>query len=410
MEEHSQINRFVFHVDVNSAFLSWEAVKELKNGATLDLRTVPAVIGGDAKTRHGIVCAKSMPCKEYGIQTAEPVSRALQKCPNLIVRPGDFKWYGECSRAFLEICEEFSPEVEQFSIDECFMEMTGFLDHNTRECAVQTADRLRETIEKRLGFTVNIGVAENKLLAKMASDFRKPNRTHTLWADEIATKMWPLPVRDLLFVGRSTESLLLKLGIKTIGELASFPERILKLHMTENAALSLQERANGIDDSIVITDPDDEKSYSNEFTVPHDLTRMEDVAPVLLHIADKVAARMRRDKVKAGLVTAIYKNCNFESFAHQRKLDYHTYAADLIYREALRLFDELWDHVTPVRLVGISCGNLTKEGEEQMHLFVQEEKEKKERLGRMIDEIKDIYGEDAIQRATEMKPKGKKNP
>lgn len=393
--------RFVYHVDVNSAFLSWEAVKRLNEGKTLDIRTVPAVIGGDPKTRHGVVCAKSIPCKAYGISTGEPIVKAREKCPNLLIFPGDYEWYSECSENFMAICDTFSPMVEPFSVDECFLEMTGFLDANTKECAVKTANRLKDTIRDTLGFTVNIGVAENKLLAKMASDFQKPDRVHTLWNDEVEKKMWPLPVGDLLFVGRSSREVLKKLGIRTIGELAKYPPDVLSFHTGDNFAYTMVEHAQGIDDSPVSIEPWDEKSYSHSFTLPVDVTDEEEIRNVLRHLTDKVTSRMRHDGKKAGLVTAFYKNTDFQVFSRQKKMNYYTSSSDFIFDEVWELFMKLWDHEDPIRLLGVGCANLSDGKFEQMDLFIQEEKEKREKLDAMLDSIRDKYGPDSVKRMRE---------
>ena len=181
-----------FHVDVNSAFLSWSALKLLREGQTLDLRTLPAAVGGDEEKRHGVVLAKSQPAKQYGIRTGESLFSARLKCPDLIVTRPDFDWYVQCSKGLIAILRDYSPVVEQFSIDEAFVEMTG--SEALFGPPVQAADAIRERVHRELGFTVNVGISVNRLLAKVASDFEKPDRTHTLWPEEVPAKLWPLPV------------------------------------------------------------------------------------------------------------------------------------------------------------------------------------------------------------------------
>lgn len=393
--------RIIFHVDVNSAYLSWEAVERLKNGDPEDLRLISSAVGGDVTTRHGIITAKSIPAKAFGIRTGEPVVSALRKCPDLKLIPSNFALYERCSEAFIAICREMAP-VEQFSIDECFLDMTGIVPGNERREAVKMADTLRARIRDELGFTVNVGVGNNKLLAKMASDFTKPDRTHTLFTDEIPKKMWPLPAIDLLYLGKSGEARLRNLGVRTIGDIALLPLSVLKAHMGEKSGIMLYESARGIDETPVRVTAEDEKSYGHSITLSADLTDLEDVKPVLLHLSDKVCRRMRRDGVRAGLVAVHYKSNEFKTLQRQHKLPYVTHASDLIYREALSLFTELWDQTTPIRLVGLSLGALSR-SEEQLNFLIDEEREKREKLDAMLDTIRDQYGRDAVVRMREVK-------
>ncbi len=393
--EHKE--RVIFHIDVNSAFLSWEAVRRLKAGETLDLRTVPSAVGGDQKSRHGVITAKSIPAKNYGIVTGEPVAAALRKCPQLFLVPPDFKLYQESSHAFIKICREYSEVLEQFSIDECFLDMTAEAG-NDREKAVKLAYELKDRIRDELLFTVNVGVGGNKLLAKMASDFKKPDRVHTLFPDEIEKKMWPLPVGDLLFVGRSSVERLQVLGIRTIGDLAKMPESVLRSHFGEKASQAMHRSSNGMDDSPVQSEREDEKSVGNSTTLPYDFTTREEVLPVLLQLSESVAGRMRKSGVKGGLVTVTIRSSGFTTVSRQKKLDFHTYATDVIYEEAVRLFDSLWDQETPIRLLGVTCGALSDGNNEQMSLFGQEEREKREKLDEMLDRIRDKFGKDAVKR------------
>jgi len=402
--------RIVFHVDVNSAFLSWEAVRRLKEGDTLDLRTVPSAVGGDAETRHGIITARSIPAKAYGIQTAEPVAQALRKCPQLILVPGDFALYSRCSKAFIAICREYTDLVEQFSIDECSMDVTDYVKGD-EEDAVKLAYEIKDRIKDELGFTVNIGVSENKLLAKMASDFQKPDRVHTLWPREIEKKMWPLPVNDLLFVGRASKNKLNLLGIRTIGELAKMPEDILIAHFGEKGGHSLHQASNGISESLVLAETEAAKGYGNSTTLPYDLTEVEEVYPVLLSLSESVCARMRKDHVKGTIVTCSYKGNDFISYSKQHKIEPSTDASNTVYKEARMLFDKLWDQTTPIRLLGVSVSGMTDGSFEQMSLFGTEERKKNEKLDAMMDEIRKKYGKDSIKRTVELEsPEHKKKP
>ena len=393
--------RIIFHIDVNSAFLSWTAVKRLQDGETLDLRTVPSAIGGDIKSRRGVITAKSIPAKAYGVTTGEPVAAALKKCPGLLVFPGDFQLYHQMSEAFRAILYDTTPEVEPFSIDECFMDMSGVLKGADREEIVAAADALRERISRELSFTVNAGISENKLLAKTASDFKKPDRTHTLFQDEIPYKFWPLPVRDLLFAGRSSEQRLHQLGIRTIGQLAKTPLSVLQAHFGEKTGSYLYRAANGIDDSPVKTEHEDAKSYGNSVTLPEDILSAEEAYPVLLSLSDKVASRMLKDNVRGDTVTVTIRSNSFEDHSRQHKMPLRTYASDLIYKEAVRLFDELYDKKTPLRLLNVSVSGLSREGSaEQMSLFGEEERDKKEKLNEMLDALNERYGKGTVKRGT----------
>lgn len=300
--------RVVFHVDVNSAFLSWEAVDRLKKGDTVDLRTIPSAVGGSSDNRHGIISARSIPAKKMGVQSGEAVVKALQKCPGLVLVRSNFSLYSQCSKAFMKICREYTDLVEQFSVDECFMDMTEFVRPLTREKAVEVANELRERIHRELGFTVNVGVSENKLLAKMASDFLKPDKTHTLWRDEIETKMWPLPAGDMLFVGKAGIRHLETLGIRTIGDVAALPLSVLVAHIGDKGGHMMYDHAHGIDDSPVVTERDDEKSYSHSMTVPVDIVTEEEAFRLLRALSDMVTKRMRKDDVRSGLVSVVVRS------------------------------------------------------------------------------------------------------
>ena len=221
--------RTIFHVDVNSAFLSWSALKKLRDDpGSVDLRTIPSAVGGDVKTRHGIITAKSIPAKRYGIQTAEPVVKALQKCPQLVLVPPDFQTYHAYSRALMDILAQYSSLLQQMSIDEAYLDMSDRIAPGDREAAKMWARRIREQVKRELGFTVNVGISTNKLLAKMASDFEKPDRTHTLYPDEVPSKMWPLPIDSLHGCGKSTAQKLQLVGINTIGEAAASDPLLLQ--------------------------------------------------------------------------------------------------------------------------------------------------------------------------------------
>ncbi len=398
-------DRLIFHIDVNSAFVSWSAVEQLRNGGP-DLREVPSVVGGDPKSRTGVVCAKSIPAKRYGIVTGEPVSMAVRKCPDLVIAHSNFDWYVKCSRAFKAICQEYTPTMESFSIDEVFLDMSGM--NLIYPDPIATAYEIKDRIYDELGFTVNVGVSCNKLLAKMASDFEKPNKVHTLFMDEIEDKMWPLPVGDLFTCGKSSALRLKSLNISTIGQLANTPLEQLKLIFSERGALHFHNYANGIDDSPVVDEPEDAKGYSAETTVEEDLVELEDINKVLLAQADIVSARMRADGGKCSCIGVTFRNLDFVNKSHQRKLSDPTDVTDVIYNTAKQLIKESW-HGEPLRLIGISLTDIDRDGFEQISLFEDENKEKRKALDSTLDSIRDRFGNGAVQRASTIDNAGRIN-
>ncbi len=398
------MERLIFHVDVNSAFLSWEAAKRVKEGLP-DLREIPSCIGGDPKSRGGIVVAKSIPAKKYGVTTGEPVSMALRKCPELVCVPGDFVLYEKCSHAFKDICASYAPVMESFSIDEVFLDMTG--THLIYPDPVALANEIKNRIRDELGFTVNIGIGTNKLLAKMASDFEKPDRVHTLYPDEIPKKMWPLPVRDLLFLGKASEEKLIQAGIKTIGELARCEEKEIKRLLGEKAGHQLRSYANGIDDSPVRGEREEAKGYSAETTVEENLVTYEQALSLLLAQCDVVAARMRRDGKKCGCVAITYRTLDFKTKSHQKKLANPTDVTEEIFAQVKRLLYECWK-CQPLRLLGVALTDLTTDEYRQMSLFESVEKcEKQKKMDEAVDDIRRRFGNGMIVRGSTMNTAGK---
>lgn len=308
----------IFHVDVNSAFLSWEAVFRLYHkGGKKDLRNEVAAVGGDVAMRHGIILAKSIPAKKYRIQTGKSIMEAKQKCPELILVPPNYGLYERCSKAFIQILKEYTPVVEQYSIDECFMDMTG--TEKLWGPPVEVAERIKNRIRDELGFTVNIGISENKLLAKMASDVQKPDRVHTLWHHKIQEKMWMLPVSDLFFVGRATTKKLLKLGIQTIGDLAKSDPALLRSHLKKHGEV-VWGFANGIDVSVVQAVAPDHKGYGNSTTIAFDVSDASTAKLVLLALAETVAARLHAASVRAEVIAVGIKNFELSYASHQMTL------------------------------------------------------------------------------------------
>ena len=405
------MQQIIFHIDVNSAFLSWTAVEQLKNGAEEDLRTIPSIIGGNQESRHGVVLAKSIPAKKYGIATGEPVANAFRKCPNLVMAPPNHKMYTEYSKRLMQFLREnYTDEIEQVSVDECYMNFTGIAHRYASPVAA--AFEIKDAVYKEFGFTVNVGISVNHLLAKMASDFEKPNKVHTLFPEEIPAKMWPLPVSELYMAGKSSVEVLHKLEIRTIGELAKTDPDLLELHLKSHGR-TLWEFANGKAGDKVIRERVENKGIGNSTTLPKDVTEEEEARKVLLWLSETVGGRVRKEGMKAKMVSVEIKYNTFQSVSHQKQLQRATNADKVIYETACELFHELWNG-HPIRLLGIRTSKLVDEAEpEQISIFdlesvsnqnmVKQEirkNEKQEKLDKAVDQIRKKYGEGAIVRGS----------
>lgn len=390
--------KLIFHIDVNSAFLSWEAVYRLKElGETMDLREITAAIGGDMSKRHGIILAKSTSAKKYNIQTGEPIVDALRKCPELVIVPPRYEIYEKNSKAFMDILRKYSPDVEKYSIDEAFVDMTG--TEKLFGPLLEAAEKIKNEIYHTLGFTVNIGISTNKLLAKMASDFEKPNRVHTLFPEEIQEKMWPLPVRDLFFVGKSSEKKLHSLGIYTIGDLAKTDGEMIKSIMKKQGE-TIWNFANGKDVSFVEHKESSNKGYGNSTTIPFDVSDRSTAQMILLSLAETIGIRLRKDNVKIEVISVNLRFFDLSNVSHQCVLDHPTNITNEIHSIACRLFDELWDG-TPIRLIGIQTSRvMDQESGRQMNLFDDTDYEKLEKLDKAVDSIRKRFGTDSIKRAS----------
>lgn len=387
------MKRVIFHVDVNSAFLSWEACYRIHHlGGKQDLREMVSAVGGDQEKRHGIILAKSIPAKKYHIQTGEIVVSAKEKCPDLILVPPNYDLYNRSSKALLKLLFEYTDKIEQYSIDEAFLDMTGCCDDPEK-----TAYEIKDRVRAELGFTVNIGVSENKLLAKMASDFTKPDQVHTLWKSEIQTKMWLLPVSDLFYVGHASLNKLRKLGIHTIEELATTDPGILQAHMKSHGLLIWQ-YANGIDDSKLIDVPLPAKGYGNSLTTPQDVTEPSIARQYLLSLSETIAARLRADGVKISVVSISLRDWDLRFYGHQISLSVPTDLTVEIYHAACQCLSELWDGI-PLRHLGIRTSRVTTDQFRQMQLFDTVDYEKAKTMEKTVDRIRKKYGMDSIKRA-----------
>lgn len=402
LDRGDDLDKVVFHVDVNSAFLSWEAVHRLQAGEEQDLREIASAVAGDKNKRHGVILAKSNLAKQYGVKTGEPLVDALKKCPNLILVPPNHQLYQEYSKAFIDILYDFSSCVEQCSVDEAYCDMSGM--STLFGPPIDIANKIKDRVKKELGFTVNVGISSNKILAKMASDFQKPDKVHTLYPDEIRDKMWYLPVGELFFVGKASVKKLNDLGIYTIGELANTDIKVLSAHLKKHGEL-IHSFANGIDASVISQEETKNKGYGNSTTISFDVEEEGVAKIILLSLAETVSSRLRRDEMMANVISVSIVDSEFRNSSHQMTLLSPTHNTNEIHKAACVLFDELWSG-SPIRNLGIQTSKLISDvTERQMNLFGYETDEKKEKLDEAIDQIRSRYGTTAIQRASLVKPK-----
>lgn len=395
------MNRIIFHIDVNSAFLSWEAAYRIHHlGATLDLRTIPSVINGNMDSRHGIILAKSHPCKKYKITTGEPLVSATQKCPHLYTAPPNYNLYQQCSLAMLDLLRNYSPKLEQYSIDEAFLDVTEVI--HFYESPLALAKIISTEIENSLGFTVNIGISSNKLLAKMASDFEKPNKVHTLFTAELPDKLWPLPVSELFYVGKASQLKLSQMGIKTIGELATTDKNFLIQQLKKHGE-TIWNYANGIDPTPVMDIEVPNKGYGNSTTIAFDISDEFTAKHVLLGLTETVANRLRENNVEALVVSINIKSFDLKNQSHQMKVVTSTNITQEIYHYVCQLFDELWSG-TPIRQLGVAIHQVTQHSTpRQLNLFDDNNHEKLNKLDQTIDMIRKRHGMDSLKRAAFIK-------
>lgn len=389
------MERQILHVDVNNAFLSWTAVEMLKQGSKIDIREIPSVIGGDESRRAGIVLAKSPKAKMFGISTGETLYQARMKCPQLQVYPGNYKMYKQYSEQLYQLLLQYTDKIERFSIDECFLDMTNCLMGAT---ILSKAFEINRRVKEELKFTVNVGVSHNKLLAKMASDFTKPDRVHTLFEDEIPTKMWPLPVSELLMLGRKTIPKLYNMRIKTIGQLAKTDKQFLIKKFGKHGAM-MWEYANGIDNSEVQYKYEKPKGVGNSTTLPVDICEISKLEEILLALTEQVTYRLRRYNMLANVVNVQLRTKDFEDTSHQRKLLEATSNTKDIYSLAKELLHEMYKTGTQIRLIGMRVDNLVEKEELQLSFFDHKENEKQEKIDRVVDELKQKYGYNSVTRA-----------
>lgn len=410
--------KLIFHVDVNSAFLSWTAVKKLKDEpGSVDLRNIPSAIGGDVSKRHGVITACSIPAKKQGVKTGEPVMRALEKCPKLRLFSSDFKTYREYSAQFIEILKKYALAVEQVSIDEAYLDMTG-----TDE-PISMAEKIKTEIYENLGFTVNIGISTIKLLAKMASDFEKPYKIHTLFPEEIQEKMWKLPVEKLHGCGYRTSEKLRNIGIKTIGDAAALDKKLLCSLLGEKSGEYIHESSNGRGSDIVSGEREAAKSYSNETTLPYDIrvsTYDKEMSAVIKWLAESVSKRLKKDGAEGYTISVSAKTSSFKRRSKQTTIVEATNNSKTIEKVSIALMKELcfgerglFEEDDGIRLVGVGVSHLAENECKQIDIFsymkeksIQDEiklkemkkKEKEDKLSTMLKKINEKYGEGKIKK------------
>lgn len=402
--------RIIFHVDVNNAFLSWTAVLLLKKGYPIDIREIPSIIGGSETERRGIVLAKSPVAKRFGIKTAETIYQAKRKCPNLKVFPPNYRWYYEQSTKLFEYLSQYSPVLEKFSIDECFIDMTG--TNYLYKDYYQLAIKIKEEIKEKFGFTVNVGIGNNKLCAKMASDFEKPDKVHTLLKEEVEEKLWPLNVGDLFMVGKRTTEELNKLNIFTIKDLAMASDKILERQF-KNQARYLKEAAWGIDNTKVEPRSSKTTSISTTETLTHDYTDEEKLKDILFRQTEDVTRELRKQKQYAKTVVVIYKNNSFRNYSAQSKLPYPTNSTKEIYKLVIEIFNKSYKK-DPIRLIGVRLADLQETKERQLTLFEENtiEEDQEEEIQKTIDDINQKFGKSIVAPASLKiigNPKSKRN-
>lgn len=391
------MERKIMHIDVNNAFLSWSALDLLSKGETVDIRTIPAIIGGDEDRRSGIVLAKSNIAKQFGIVTGETIYQARKKCQSIKIFPSNYKIYREYSNKLYNLLLNYTDEIERYSIDECFLDMTNFLMNYTLE---EKSKEIQKRANEELGFTVNIGLSNNKLLAKMASDFEKPNKIHTLYPEEIQSKMWPLPVGELFMLGRKSVPKLYNMHIKTIGDLANTNLTELINKFGKHGKM-MWEYANGIDNSEVIYNYGPPKSIGNSTTLVKDVNNIETLNEILLTLTEHIAFRLRKYKMVASVVNVGLRTKDFKDFSHQKKLDSATSNTKEIYLKAKELLKEMYKG-EEIRLVALRVDKLKNKDETQISLFETEKEQKLEKLDEVLDKLKEKYGYEKITRAGKM--------
>ncbi|WP_343224425.1 DNA polymerase IV [Paenibacillus sp. ACRRX] len=381
--------RVILHLDMNAFYCS---VHEAEDPDTY--KGKPTAVAGSIELRKGIIVTCSYAARGLGIRTGMTVRQAERICPQLILIQPDFHLYRRYSRAFLEIANSYTPLVEAVSIDECYMDITGSKTFGTPH---QIAAELQQRIREELSIPCSIGIAPNKLLAKMASDMKKPNGITVLRIREVPKLLWSLPCHELFGIGRKTADKLLKMGIRTIGELANAD--IERLHHTFGVyGDAMRLAANGLDHSLVKSEREQSKSIGHTTTLPQDIGTDEEVRRVLLNLADQVTRRMRKQALMAHTIQLTIRNPDMKTITRSVTIDVPSDDTGRFMEEAWRLYEKHWNKGDPIRLLGITGQNLVSKEEAavQLDLFEYEQQPKKDKLNETMDKIRDKFGESSL--------------
>lgn len=392
------MERIVLHIDVNSAFLSWSALKLLEEGYKKDIRNEIAVIAGDPNKRHGVIVAASLPAKKIGIKPPVNLFEARKLCKNLIVIKPDYKYYKMKSDSMMNFIKKLFPDFQQYSIDECFVEYTSMKRIYGDE--VKFAYKLKDEIYKRFGFTVNIGIGNNKVCAKMASDFEKPFKVHTLYQNEFKEKMYKKDISELFMSGKASCKKLRELNINTIEELANSDVNMLTRHLKSMGKL-LYEYANGIDDSKVENQYDDRKGIGFSRTLEEDTIDKEKIFKYLKMFSDSISNELKRRNLYANTLIITIRNNEFKTNNHQKKYTNSFYKNNDIYEKSKDLFLELWDKQN-VRLIGLRVTDFSSTNNVQLSMFDKKnENAKLYELEKIVDNINNKLGNSYIKIGTD---------
>ncbi|MEG0811328.1 MAG: DNA polymerase IV [Eubacterium sp.] len=393
--------RKILHCDLNSFYASVELLSHP------ELKDYPVAVCGNPENRHGIILAKNEPAKKYDIKTAETVYKAKQKCSDLILLPPHHDKYKHYSKIINNIYNEFTDLVEPFSIDESWLDVTGSM-HLFGGSGTAVGNLVRETVKKRTGLTISVGVSYNKIFAKLGSDYKKPDAVTVITPENYKTLLWPLPVRDLIYVGKSTFEKLKGYGIRTIGDLAVFDKTVL-IHDLGKVGEMLYIYANGLDDSPVRSadDPREIKSVGNGNTFSHDLTDLDSIKQGLYPLAETVSSRLKGYELKCRGIQIVIKDHHFRSISRQVMLEQPTCLEKEIFNTALDLIQKYWNFPDPIRMLTITAINLVKNNcimPEQISLFDDKNKDlnrkKQEKVEAAMDQLRNKYGTDIIYSGT----------
>ena len=398
------MKRIIFHIDQNCYFASVEMISRP------ELRNVPMAVAGDASVRHGIILAKNEPAKKYGIKTAEAIWQAKAKCPELVLVDAHHKKYEFYSKKIRAMYSEYTDKVEPFGLDECWLDMTGIVSDYAE--AEETALEIRNRVKEEFKLTCSVGISFNKVFAKLGSDYKKPDAT-TVFSDENwKEKIWPLPVADLLFVGRHTAEKLLKINVKTIGDLANTDGEFISRYLGK-AGEMLWEYANGLDDAPVAESGYKRipKSVGNSTTTAEDMTSDRQIERTLHMLSESVAERLRKHTLKGTVVQITVRDRDLSIYEKQKIIYKPTDDAKVIYAAARDLFKESYDWEKGVRSIGVRCTKLVRADSGEQLSFFNEVKasERDDRLNKAIDDINRRYGSSVIKSAAEAEVFTKQN-